>query len=228
MNIQLNEFVQLLETVGSNAVASHVEIVPRPPADDVRGEVLRDKVGSSARFTGAAVFKGDRLVGWLDKSETRGLNWIRSKVKSGIIVIENPQTPGSSIGLEIVHGRGQSRVELADGQFVARIRVDVEGNFGDTTGFIDPEFDGLWASMERRMAEAIKQEIQAAVTKAQELRTDYIGFGTSLYRSNPKLWGQVQDDWQELLLPNMAVEIDVRAKLRRLGLVIRSDRVRQK
>lgn len=225
VTIRLNEFVQLLETVGSNAVASRVEIVPRPQEADIRGEVLREKVGSSARFTGAAAFKGDRLVGWLDKSETRGLNWVRSKVKSGLIVIENPLTRGSSIGVEIIRGRCQSQVEPTDGRFIARIRIEVEGNLGDTTGLIEPERADLWVSMESRMAEAIREEIRAAVVKAQELQTDYLGFGASLYRSNPKLWEKVKDGWQELLFPDMDIEVDVRAKLRRTGLVTRSDRV---
>ena len=82
VTVRLNEFLQSLESPGVSPVASRADIVPRPKDPDVRGEVVEEVIGSSARITGAAVFKRDHLVGWLDQSETRGLNWVRSEVEA--------------------------------------------------------------------------------------------------------------------------------------------------
>lgn len=224
--ISLSEFVQSLESAGSSAVAGRVEMVPRPQEFDIRGEVVREKVGASARFSGAAVFSGDRLVGWLDKSETRGMSWIHSKIKSGVIVIDNPQTPDSYVSIRISRARSQNKIAVENGRAVAHIKVEAEGDLGDTTNLIEPLQDrDLWSSMESRMAEVIRQEIRTAVSRGQELQTDYLGFGTMLYRSNPKLWEQLKDDWQDNVFPEMELEIDVRATIRRMGLVTRSDKV---
>ena len=95
---------------------------------------------------------------------------------------------------------------------------------GDTTAFVEPETD-IWELLEKRMAQAIREDIYAAVSKGQKLQTDFFGFGSYLYRSNPRLWSQVEDEWQDLIFPTMAVEIDVRSQLRRTGLVIRSDKL---
>ena len=224
VTVRLNEFLQSLESPGVSPVASRADIVPRPKDPDVRGEVVEEVIGSSARITGAAVFKREHLVGWLDQSETRGLNWVRSEVRSALLVIEDPGNPGQRIGIEITRARGQSSVEHVDGRFVARIKVEAEGHLGDTTAFVEPETD-IWELLEKRMAQAIREDIYAAVSKGQKLQTDFFGFGSYLYRSNPRLWSQVEDEWQDLIFPTMAVEIDVRSQLRRTGLVIRSDKL---
>ncbi|MGI6082898.1 MAG: Ger(x)C family spore germination protein [Limnochordia bacterium] len=227
VTVRLNEFAQFLESPGISPVASRVELVPRPKDADVRGEVVEQEIGSSARFTGAAVFNGDRLVGWLDKSETRGLNWVRSEVKSALLIVDDPGNHGERVGIEIISARAQTSVEHVDGRFVTRIKVEAEGHLGDTTAFVEPDTD-VWESLEKRMAQVIREEIRAAVSKGQLLRTDFLGFGASFYRSNPRLWSQVKDDWQDFVFPTMTVEIDIRTKLRRTGLVIRSDKIASK
>ena len=58
-------------------------------------EVIGDKE-KVLSVSGGAVFKEDKLVGELDRKETRGLLWVEGEVKSGIIVIEEPGGAGKS------------------------------------------------------------------------------------------------------------------------------------
>ncbi|MGE5573678.1 MAG: Ger(x)C family spore germination protein [Bacteroidota bacterium] len=224
----LNDFLQRLEGEGIDPIATRAEIVPRPQEFDIRGELKREKIGGSLRLTGAAVFRNDRLVGWLNKPETRGFNWITGKVRSGIIVIEKPGEEGKFIGLEILRAKGAFKPEVRDGRVTVTVKVEAEANVGDIQGFIDllksPE---LWASMERRMATVIENEVLAAVAKAQELGSDIFGFGAELNRRDPKKWaGEFRDRWDEEFR-DIDVQVEVKAKLRRSGLVLRSTRIRK-
>ncbi|MGE5585614.1 MAG: Ger(x)C family spore germination protein [Bacillota bacterium] len=224
----LNDFLQRLEGEGIDPIATRAEIVPRPQEFDIRGELKREKIGGSLRLTGAAVFRNDRLVGWLNKPETRGFNWITGKVRSGIIVIEKPGEEGKFIGLEILRAKGAFKPEVRDGRVTVTVKVEAEANVGDIQGFIDllksPE---LWASMERRMATVIENEVLAAVAKAQELGSDIFGFGAELNRRDPKKWAcEFRDRWDEEFR-DIDVQVEVKAKLRRSGLALRSTRIRK-
>ncbi|MBC7083644.1 MAG: Ger(x)C family spore germination protein [Firmicutes bacterium] len=224
----LNDFLQKLEGEGIDPIATRAEIIPRPQEFDIRGELKREKIGGSLRLTGAAVFRNDRLVGWLNKPETRGFNWITGRVRSGIIVIEKPGEEGKFIGLEILRAKGSFKPEVEDSKVTVTVKVEAEANVGDVQGFIDllrsPE---LWASMERRMATVIANEVLAAVAKAQELGSDIFGFGAELNRRDPKKWAdQFRDRWDEEFR-DIDVQVEVKARLRRSGLVIRSTRIRK-
>lgn len=225
----LNDFLQKLEGEGIDPIATRAEIVPRPQEFDIRGELKREKIGGALRLTGAAVFKDDRLVGWLNKPETRGFNWIMGKVRSGIIVIEKPGEEGRFIGLEILRAKGGFKPEVKDGRVTVTVKVEAEANVGDVQGFVDfiksPE---LWASMERRMATVIENEVLAAVAKAQEFGSDIFGFGAELNRRDPKKWAdEFRDRWDEEFR-DIDVQVEVEARLRKSGLMIRSTKINKR
>ncbi|MGE5593250.1 MAG: Ger(x)C family spore germination protein [Betaproteobacteria bacterium] len=224
----LNDFLQRLEGEGIDPIATRAEIVSRPQEFDIRGELKRETIGGSLRLTGAAVFKDDRLVGWLNKPETRGFNWVVGRVQSGIIVIENPREEGKFIGLEILRAKGDFKPEVRSGKVTVTVKIEAEANVGDVQGFVDLlESRGVWASMERRMATAIENEVMAAVAKAQELGSDIFGFGAELSRRDPKKWAdEFRDRWDEEFR-NIDVQVEVKARLRRSGLALRSTRVKK-
>ena len=224
----LIDFLEELEGEGIDPIATRAEIIPRTREEpDIRGELKREKVGSSARITGAAVFKDDRLVGWLNKPETRGFNWVMGRVRSGIIVIKKPGEEERFIGLEIMRAKSGFKSEIKNGRVSVTVKVEAEANAGDIQGFLDPlKSPEVWASMERRMATVIRNEVMSAVAKAQELDSDIFGFGAELNRRNPEKWAELKDRWDEEF-PRVDVQVEVKAKLRRSGLVIRSTRIKR-
>lgn len=64
----------------------------------------------------------------------------------------------------------------------------------------------------------------AAVAKAQELDSDIFGFGAELNRTNPEKWAELRERWDEEF-PRVDVQVEVKAKLRRSGLLIRSTQI---
>ncbi|MGE5587013.1 MAG: Ger(x)C family spore germination protein [Clostridia bacterium] len=224
----LNDFLQKLEGEGIDPIATRAEIVPRPQELDIRGELKRETIGGSLRLTGAAVFKNDQLVGWLNKPETRGFNWVTGKVQRGIIVIEKPGEEGKFIGLEILRARGGLKPEVRNGKVSVTVKIEAEANVGDVQGFIDPlRSPELWDSMERRMATVIENEVLAAVAKAQELGSDIFGFGAELNRRYPRKWAdEFRDRWDDEFR-EIDVEVEVKAKLRRTGMMLRSARIKE-
>jgi spore germination protein KC len=102
------------------------------------------------------------------------------------------------------------------------VKISAEANIADVQPYIDSYSDAeLWTSLEQRLEEAIKSEAMAAIRKAQELRADIFGFGREVYRTNPRVWKQVKDQWYEIFA-DMEPEIEVTAKIVRSGLKVRS------
>ncbi len=139
--------------------------------EDMKDELIE---GEFLRYSGAAVFKGDRLVGWLDRKEARGLNWVKGNIESGIIVIKSPEDQGKNTGIEIISADSKVKTEFKDGKPHITIEIEVTGNIGDQLSSADLR-DKL-GIVEKRMAEVVRNEIEASLKKAQELESDILCF----------------------------------------------------
>lgn len=73
--------------------------------------------------------------------------------------------------------------------------------------------------LEREKEKAVKREILAAVKRSRELHSDFLGLGDRLYREHPDVWERVKDDWRDVWLSRIAVDVKVTSKLRRLGTI---------
>lgn len=221
---KLTDFLLRLESEGIEAVGIQADIIPLQPDYAIDGDLQRKEVKSRVRFGGTAVFKGGKLVGWLDERETRGANWVLGKVSSGILVVKQPGQEDKLVSLEILRGRGNVKAEIKDGKVSIKIRVEAEANLGEAQGTFDPvQSPQTWAVLETYMKEAIQGEISAALEKIRELNSDILGFGAAVFRKDPKYWRQIEGRWYEVF-PDLEITVEVNAKLRRTGLIMRSAR----
>ncbi|MDI3279870.1 MAG: Ger(x)C family spore germination protein [Bacillota bacterium] len=171
--------------------------------------------GSELRLMGGAVFKGDRLVGWLDRRETRGYMWIRGQKHGGITIVSPTPAPPGRASIEIIRGRARLVPELVSGRLRMRVQVKEEGNVVESMAPLDFTKAELVRSLERRTATAIRGEIMAALQRAQkEYRSDIFGFGAAVYRRYPGLWRQIEQDWDRIY-PDLEVVVEVTSRIRR-------------
>ncbi|MFB0920855.1 MAG: Ger(x)C family spore germination protein, partial [Oscillospiraceae bacterium] len=101
MGVRLKDFKRGLQLKAVSPVAPMIEIT-------------EENGKKAAVLNGMAVFKDDKMVGTLDKSEGRGLMWVLDKVKSGIIEVECSE--GHLVGLETVRAQGKFSPELSEGK----------------------------------------------------------------------------------------------------------------
>lgn len=166
---------------------------------------------------GTAVFRRDKLAGYLDGTETRGMLWVQGKVKSGILSVPCPGAPAEAVGLEIIHASAGIRPRWEDGRLVVTVSIREEGNLGDklcARSFVQPEDAD---ELQRAQEAAIRAEVLAALRRARELGADIFGFGLKVQRELPAVWQELEPDW-ERLFPTLPVRVEVEAKVRRQGL----------
>ncbi|TGE34604.1 Ger(x)C family spore germination protein [Desulfosporosinus sp. Sb-LF] len=167
--------------------------------------------------TGTAVFKRDQLIGKLDKEETRGLLWVIDKVKSGIIDVNCPDSD-AKVNLEIIRTKGKFTSEIIDNKPYIKVDIKEEGNIASQSCSDSLVSPATVAALEAEQANAIKEEIKAALSKAQKLNADIFGFGDAIHQRHPSEWKEMKTNWNELF-PDLEVEINVEAKLRRSGII---------
>ena len=188
VNVNLNDFFKQLSSLSTDPVVCRIEIINE-----------KDSKNKKMRFTGAAVFKKDKLVGFLDCPETRGLNWILGKVKSGIIVVKSPKEKTRNVALEIIRASSKITPEIQDGELVITVEIKEEGNLAEQMSNIELTNIEMFKMLEQRKTAVIKNEIESVLKKAQrEWGVDIFGFGETVHRKYPREWKELKDQWRDV------------------------------
>jgi len=204
---------------GSNPIGGVMEIVEQ---STMPTKQKKASTTQGVQLSGTAVFKKDKLVGYLSNMETRGLNWVAGKIKRAIITIPSPNEKGKLIAIEITKASSSIKPEMINGKIIFIIEVKVDGDIveqQDTANYFkDPE---SFVTLEKIQSDMIEREIKTTLDKVQTIfRTDILGFDSAYSKKYPQEWKSIKDDWDNIF-PTVSYEVKVDANLKRLGLLLK-------
>lgn len=220
------DFIVMLATMGSNPVVPRVEIVESGVV--LGGEAQERPVDhKGAALTGTAVFREERLAGWLDESETRGMTWLRGEMMKGIVTVPSLNYPDKNTSVEITRGHAEVEPQY-DGESVwFDVKLTIEGDLlelQDKEEILERE---VRKSIEKTIAGEVQKEARVTLDKAQrELGLDIFNFGVAFHRKYPGIWPEIKDNWDEIFA-GAGVNIDVEMDIRRSGMTARRASMRQ-
>lgn len=219
--VQLVDFNRMLtEPTGSQPYLPVMELMSQS-AYDRRVVGLNTPSSSGPEQTpiiytgGTCVFRGTKLRGFLNEKESRGLMWIKKYMKSTLVAVD---MEGEGIAsLELIGGVKNSVSVKMEGD-TAQIKVKIEAslNIGDRSGYKNVTNLEEIEKLEKRFNAIVKDEVEQAFDKAaRKMHSDIFSFGNAMNDRNPKLWEQVEDRWENELLPRAELDVQVHGTIRR-------------
>ncbi|NMA85929.1 MAG: Ger(x)C family spore germination protein [Tissierellia bacterium] len=188
---------------------------------------------------GGAAFDKEKLVGFLDGSETKAFNIIMGRIKTGIITFPTPniidtnssetmsvesdikseETPGIDMStVDIIKMKTKKNVDIINGNIVLKMEVKLRGSLEEVTKNIDISKEDNIKKMEVTCSKEIETYIKNTVSKVQnEFESDIFGFGSAFHRKYPKEWHKVKHNWNDIF-SKADFQVKVETKLIRTGL----------
>lgn len=180
-----------------------------------------EKEDKSTITEGMAVFRNDKLAGYLDKYETRGYCFVTGRLKSSIIEISHKENPKKLIGIELMKTSSKIKAKLSpDRNVEITVKVKVSGNIGEQQAIQEKNIVDFCRCTREELEKYIKEECESAIKKSQqEYKSDIFGFGMHVFDEYPDYWKSVAEKWNDDVYPNIKVKVEVEAKLLRTGLI---------
>jgi len=167
------------------------------------------------QFEDTAIFKKDKLVGWLNEEESKGYNYITDRVVKTAGHFRCPD--GGMLAMDVIRSKTDIKAQMVDGKPEIKLKLWMEGNIADLQCNLNP---GNPAALEELQRIGEKQQvllIQKALQKIQhQLKSDALGFGEAVHRSYPKEWKKLKDRWDDVF-PDVPVHIDSTLRIRNTG-----------
>ncbi|WP_334074472.1 MULTISPECIES: Ger(x)C family spore germination protein [Paenibacillus] len=174
------------------------------------------------KLSGTAVFKNDRLAGYLDEMETKGMNWILDEVKGGVVTFPSFMEEGKLMSIEVLRANTKIIPKINDSRVTFAIEVSGEISVVETQSYRmlnrPSEILKLVDQTEKATKKVIMKEIKAAVEKAQkDVKSDIFGFGSELNKKYPEKWKEIKGEWSDMF-PNIDYTVTVNINAKRTGL----------
>ncbi len=173
------------------------------------------------KLTGTAVFKKDKLIGFLNEEETLGFSILSKNKKNVPINVPSPLNDKKEICIEIVNIKSNIKPVIIGNKISFNIEVKVEGNIAEVQDNIDVSNLEIFDKVNVKFSEFIQNELEIALKKIQgDLKIDTLGFGNSLQRKYPKYWNDIKGQW-DTIFPTVAYKLTVETRLKRTGLSLK-------
>ena len=174
-------------------------------------EVLGKKTASLA---GTAIFKSDKLVGYINEAESQALLFAIDLVKGGIITVDEDLTNTSEVSLEIFKSKTKIKPRYINDKLTMDIDIKLEVSIAEEASYTNYINGKNFLKLKKDAEGKIKSSIENLIQKVQlEYDADIFSFGLKIKRDLPKVWRKIENDWNNKyknLNSNVKVSINIR------------------
>lgn len=172
------------------------------------------------KSNGAAIFKKDKMVGWLDELELEAVKFILNRYNKGLITVTSSAMDNAIIALDI--GKSKTKIKTSIENDLPRFDIDIEvsGSYAENTRVYtqgDQDID-LHKTLEKDFEKEIVSLCENTIKKMQEeYGVDIFEFKQLLRTREPAYWKEVKNKWEDLY-PKIIVKVKARVKIDLIGL----------
>ncbi|ABR50670.1 spore germination B3 GerAC family protein [Alkaliphilus metalliredigens QYMF] len=176
------------------------------------------------KVAGSAVIKNYQMVGWLGEIETRAVEIIRGTAQPGGLTVIHEGEEGHEhiVPIDLIYLSSQYKLDKTGDGIKITIDIETEGEIEQY--FFNPEADlldpNIIRELEGLVCEKLEMELGRTIEKLQqEFQVDVLAIDNYLRKYHPKLWNELEEDWEELY-PNIEIVPNISTQIRRIGLTI--------
>lgn len=200
----------------SNVLNPNIELVL--PVLSMKGNVNlgEDKenisntsVKATSIIDGMAIFRNNKLMGYLTEEESLTYNILRDSAKNFFI-----RTSGHDkeyIVHEII--RLSSKMEFDKNKNEMKITLTGKSAISEVNEKIDLENLEEVSKLEKKLNQELKKMVERSILSIQKkYNSDIFGFGDVIYKSYPKYFQKIKDEFKHDGFQNMKVNVSVKIK----------------
>lgn len=198
-NINLIDFATMVANPTADAKVPEVRISGNKQAQSSLDALKSTRSEAVIKLGDLGVFRQDKLIGWLNRRESRGVAWLSNNVKRMIIVFPcDERNPEQLSSYRVIRSSTELDPKVKADGIVMDVRIKTDGVLDETSCPMKLKDPGAIKVLERAIEDEIKEEIQAAWSKMREMNVDVAGIRNTIHRKQPLAWRKLSQSKQPL------------------------------
>ncbi len=208
MNVTLQDLDEMLTSKDQNVVLPYLDVIKHSSDGDKNQDVI---------FDGTVFFEKDRMVGVISESTTRGLLWLKEKLKDYTITFE-PGEGNGKMSIFLVNNQVKLIPKIQNGTWKMIVDINTEGSLIQNGTDLDLDNPESERKVKKAYGDKVEERIRQVIADAKEYKLDVLDYGKEFHRKYPQEWKQVENRWEEVF-PEVQTEIHIKTNIRRQGYI---------
>lgn len=213
--ITIDEVIHDIASVGEEAVLTGIVVKGDIKQGSSYENLNRIALRTMLQFDGMAMFKDDRLIGWLTIEQSKAYNYIKGHVRSTLAVVPCMDMQGE-IGLEVRRSSSKIKGAIRNNKPSIHISLDITANIAEVMCPLDLSNPNVIRQLEQQTEELMQTHLTGAIQQIQTVGSDIFGFGEAIHRSNPTYWSSHKTEWDRLF-KELEVKVQVDVQIKNIG-----------
>ncbi|GGF85175.1 hypothetical protein GCM10010912_33100 [Paenibacillus albidus] len=210
--MEVDDVIRGIQTIGGGPLINGVYVSGARSKADTKKNLETIEPQAIIRIKGLAVFKDDKLKGWLEGEAAAGAALIRNKIKHLPVIIK--MKDGSYVSCNVYQSQVHIKAELTDPEHpVFSVRITQQAAIKESSNDLELTDPQVLKDISVKIAEVTHQQLETAIVSTQKLKSDVLGFGEVLERSHPRGWKKIRDRWSRIYATSR-IEIATEAVIR--------------
>lgn len=217
--VNVVDMLQILMQDGKEPVLTGLTITGDLKKGQTMNNVKNPLAFGEYKYFGLGVFREERLVGWLNESDSKVYNYLTNKVKSTVAV---DKCPGSNkkFVVEVTEAKAKITPSVQNNMPLIKVSLYIKGTINEIHCKINLKDNKSIKELEKISTETFKKLIEDGVQTVQhKYGVDIFGFGEAFHRKYPKHWQAWKYEWNEKF-KQLPVEVSVKYELNKVGKMI--------
>lgn len=224
--VELRELINMLTSPTRSAIVPYIFVSnPINPKKDTLEATQASKQESVIKTEGFAVFKQDKVIGYLNSEEARAVLWVTDEIDKTVIVVPYQ---GEDHSIEIINSKTKIKTTLIHGKPEVNLEIKIDANVGSVLGPIDLTKQSVIKDLEKATNATVKKNIEHVLKKVQKsYKVDIFGFGEAFERQHSKEWKTLKKDWEKEFV-DLTVHVKVNTTIGEIGMKNKSFQIEMK
>lgn len=192
---------------GVNPVLPTVEIIGNADEGRKSSSLETTKIKTYLKVSDLAIFKNDKFVSYAENDDSQMINILNGNTNSLLTTIDNDNL---SIGFNLTGLKANTK--LIDPANI-EIKVTGKADIREINNKINLEEAKTVDKIQNVLNKNLKGRLKDTLDTVQhQYKTDVFGYGNMIYKKYPKLWKQLESNWDDTYFPkvNVSIETDIK------------------
>ena len=215
--ITYNDFIYTLLEQGQNPVLNSVTIIGNKEEGTDTKELSDTIPKATIKIDTLGIFKEDKLIGWANKQQSEGINILSNNTNNIYI---KTKCEDKYIMNYIDNIKAKTKIDLKNN----KVKINITGT--STISEVNCKINKEDKETIKKLENDIKEELNKTIYEATNLvqnkyKTDVLGYGKKIHKTNPKKWKEIKENWDEIF-KNLKIETNLNIKINNQGTLLQT------
>ncbi len=197
-----------------------IEVTGNTEIGEENENIERATPEAKIKLVPMAVFKEDKMLGYLTKQESLTMNFIKNKIEATIIQYQCEE--GKYITSEIIETKTKLEPDTSGKKPKVTINVNGKANINEISCNWNLGDTKTIHKIEKMLEQEVKDIIGNSIASInKKYNTDVYGFEDLFYKSDPKYYKTIKDKWEGGNYNDLDIEIKVNITLPEKGTILK-------